>query len=283
VSESKNAVFLSYAAEDSEAAQRLCAKLRGAGVEVWFDQSELRGGDVWDQKIRREIRDCALFIPIISAHTQARLEGYFRREWKLAAARTDDMADDRPFLVPVVVDGTREQEARVPEQFRAVQWTFVPLGEFSTVFAERVVDLLSPSSNTAPQRSVSSASFAARAQSAVAAQRSIPEKSILVLPFTNHARTTELETLAKCIAEDLASQLARTPGFQVVAQPVVAANMQPNPKDVPHTAQTPRARYVISGSVRQHDLGFVRVTIQIIDGESTQYLWALQQIGRAHV
>jgi hypothetical protein len=116
VTESKNAVFLSYAAEDSEAAQRLCATLRGAGVEVWFDQSELRGGDVWDQKIRREIRDCTLFIPIISAHTQARLEGYFRCEWKLAAARTDDMADDKPFLVPVVVDGTREQEARVPEQ-----------------------------------------------------------------------------------------------------------------------------------------------------------------------
>ena len=43
-------------------------------MEVWFDQSELRGGDVWDQAIHRQIRDCALFIPVISAHTQARLE-----------------------------------------------------------------------------------------------------------------------------------------------------------------------------------------------------------------
>jgi hypothetical protein len=91
----------------------LCATLRAAGIEASFDQRELRGGDAWDQKIRREIRDCALFMPVISAKTQGRLEGYFRREWKFAAARTHDMADYKPFLVPVVIDGTQDQEARV--------------------------------------------------------------------------------------------------------------------------------------------------------------------------
>jgi hypothetical protein len=45
---------------------------RGAsGIEVFLDQSELRGGDAWDQKIRREFQDCALFIPVISANTAA--------------------------------------------------------------------------------------------------------------------------------------------------------------------------------------------------------------------
>src|SRR5215467_7232746 len=77
------AVFLSYASQDSEAAQRICEALRAAGIEVWFDQSELRGGDAWDRKIRDQIRHCALFIPVISRHSQSRLEGYFRREWKL--------------------------------------------------------------------------------------------------------------------------------------------------------------------------------------------------------
>jgi hypothetical protein len=86
--ESKNAVFLSYASEDAEAARKICTSLRDAGIEVWFDQSELRGGDAWDQKIRREIRDCALFVPIISQNTQARIEGYFRLEWHLADQRT---------------------------------------------------------------------------------------------------------------------------------------------------------------------------------------------------
>jgi hypothetical protein len=86
------AVFLSYASQDAYAAQRICDALRAAGIEVWFDQSELRSGDIWDQKIRGEIRGCALFIPIVSQHTQERLEGYFRREWKLAIERTHDMA-----------------------------------------------------------------------------------------------------------------------------------------------------------------------------------------------
>ena len=39
------AVFLSYASEDANAAQRICVALRSAGIELWFDQSELRGGD----------------------------------------------------------------------------------------------------------------------------------------------------------------------------------------------------------------------------------------------
>jgi TIR domain len=88
VTEPSHAVFLSYASQDVEAAQKICEALRAAGIEVFLDQSELRGGDAWDQKIRQKIHDCALFIPIVSQHTQDRLEGYFRHEWKLAIERT---------------------------------------------------------------------------------------------------------------------------------------------------------------------------------------------------
>jgi TolB-like protein len=136
-------VFLSYASQDVEAARRICAALRAAGIVVWFDQSQLRGGDAWDQKIRREIHDCALFVPVISRHTQERLEGYFRREWKIAIDRTHDMAEQRPFLVPITIDDTNEREAIVPDAFRAVQWTRLPAGEAPADFAEHVQQLLS--------------------------------------------------------------------------------------------------------------------------------------------
>jgi hypothetical protein len=46
------AVFLSYASQDSKTAHRICDALRVNGVEVWFDQSELRGGDAWDSLIK---------------------------------------------------------------------------------------------------------------------------------------------------------------------------------------------------------------------------------------
>ena len=97
MSESPQAVFLSYAREDAAPA------LRSSGIEVWFDQNELRGGDAWDAKIRRQIKECALFVPVISAHTQSRGEGYFRLEWKLAVERTRLMAEGVPFLAPVVI------------------------------------------------------------------------------------------------------------------------------------------------------------------------------------
>ena len=136
------AVFLSYASQDAEAAKCICEALRAAGVEVWFDQSELRGGDQWDANIRKQIRDCALFVPVISANTQARLEGYFRLEWKLAEDRSHLMAKGKPFIVPVTVDGMIERDAHVPDAFLAVQWTRLAGGEAAAVFGERVKSLL---------------------------------------------------------------------------------------------------------------------------------------------
>jgi TIR domain-containing protein len=47
VTEPAHAVFLSYASQDAEAAQKICEALRAAGIEVFLDQSERRGGDVW--------------------------------------------------------------------------------------------------------------------------------------------------------------------------------------------------------------------------------------------
>src|SRR3954468_6896129 len=108
MSSTGNAVFLSYASQDAEAVRRICDALRAAGVEVWFDQNELVGGDAWDAKIRGQVKTCALFVPIISAATQARREGYFRIEWKLAAQRTHGIAEGTPFLLPVVIDDTAE-------------------------------------------------------------------------------------------------------------------------------------------------------------------------------
>ena len=110
------AVFLSYASQDAEAARRICEALRSAGIEVWFDQSELRGGDVWDHKIRQQIQDCSLFVPIISAHTEARTEGYFRLEWKLAVDRSHLFTSTKAFLVPVAIDGTADDDEQVPDR-----------------------------------------------------------------------------------------------------------------------------------------------------------------------
>lgn len=136
------AVFLSYASEDSVAAERICASLRAAGVEVWFDQNELRGGDAWDAAIRKQIRSCALFIPVISVNTHARIEGYFRLEWKLAIDRSHLIAPDQAFLLPVAIDATSQTDERIPDRFRELHWTRLPAGAAPPAFVERVRQLL---------------------------------------------------------------------------------------------------------------------------------------------
>jgi len=168
VAEASHAVFLSYASQDAEAAVRICKALRADGIEVFLDQSELRGGDVWDQRIRRQIRDCALFIPVISSNTASRHEGYFRLEWDLADQRSHMMARDRAFIMPVCLEATSGAGTDVPESFHRVQWTRLPGGETPPAFVERVRRLLSPEP-AAATRPISSAASGARSTRELAA------------------------------------------------------------------------------------------------------------------
>ena len=131
-----HSVFISYSSADRAAARALRDTLAAAGLEVWLDEDELAGGEAWDAKLRNQIRTCTYFMPVISASTETRREGYFRREWKLAVERTLDMADDVMFLVPVVIDDTRDVGARVPEKFFTVQWLRLPGGQATPALAE---------------------------------------------------------------------------------------------------------------------------------------------------
>ena len=101
-----HAVFISYARDDLPAVHRLKAGLDAAGVTTWFDLERLEGGDDYDRKIRRNIARCGFFIPVISATTQRRHEGYFRREWSYANDRVRSMADGAVFVLPVCIDDT---------------------------------------------------------------------------------------------------------------------------------------------------------------------------------
>ena len=148
---SPRALFISYAREDGPAAHRIAEALRSQGVEVWFDQDELRGGDAWDAKIRKQIDTCALFMPIISKNTETRSKGYFRLEWKLAVEQTHLLMEGVPYLLPVVVDDTAEAAVGVPPEFRRVQWTRLPGALPSPAFVEQVKRMLDGPATAAAQ------------------------------------------------------------------------------------------------------------------------------------
>jgi hypothetical protein len=135
-------VFISYAREDLPAVQQIKAGLEAAGIVTWFDMDRLEVGDDYDRKIQRNISRCSYFVPVISATTQRRLEGYFRREWSYALDRARNMADGALFILPVSLDETNAAEARVPEKFKALHATQLPGGRVTPEFAERLVELM---------------------------------------------------------------------------------------------------------------------------------------------
>jgi len=148
------AIFISHASQDNLAAQRICDGLRSKGIEVWFDSDGgLEHGDEWDAKIRRQIKECVLFIPLISAATQARHEGYFRIEWDLAAERARGFASGVPFILPILIDETREPDALVPDRFRSVQWTKLPEGLVTPEFLSRFLKVWSHRTGVLSQQS----------------------------------------------------------------------------------------------------------------------------------
>jgi TolB-like protein/Flp pilus assembly protein TadD len=309
MTDTPKAVFLSYASGDAQAAHGVAQALEAGGIEAWLDQSELRGGDAWDQTIRRRIRDCALFVPIISAQSDARLEGYFRREWKLAVDRTRDMAEGKPFLIPIVIDATSEQNAQVPEAFLAVQWTRLAGGEANPEFVARIGRLLAagapamaPPGAQPPSRAPQGASggkgrraalllagFVLCAALAVAgyvvfersripaaampaATHAASEKSVAVLPFSDLSEKHDQEYFSDGLAEELLDLLAQVPELKVPAR-TSSFSFKGRASTVPEIAKILGVQHVLEGSVRKAG-STVRVTVQLIRADTGYHLWS---------
>jgi TolB-like protein len=299
--EFRKAVFISYASEDGPAAQRICDALRTAGLEVWFDQSELRGGDAWDASIRKQIKECALIVPIISAHTDARSEGYFRLEWKLAVERSHLMADDQAYLLPVLIDDTAQSAARVPDRFRERQWSRLVGGETSLAFVENVKRLLagcvtSPAMaghpvGAAPRKrrwllagaamtiaaisaSVGLTVWHARAPATTPAAVAAPadRKSIAVLPFDNLSGRAEDAYLADGLQEEVLNALARLREFKVISRTSVM-EYRGKTRNVREIGERLGVGTILEGSIRR-DGNTLRLTVQLIDARDDRHLLA---------
>jgi TolB-like protein len=304
------AVFISYASEDAQAAVRICEALRAAGIDVWLDQDALRGGDAWDAKIKKQIHDCTLFLPVISARTDARPEGYFRGEWNLATRRMMNMAHDAAFLVPVVIDGTREADARVPEEFLRAHWTRLPDGETPPAFAEQVRQLLSarrlkeaasgslPVPTSAAARTYRLAaigaavlvaagvaygwyvrSHAGREAATTPVELSnvaseLPAHSIAVLAFEDRGGSTGNAVLADGIPETVMHQLSLTRGLVVISRKSSFA-FKGSDEDMRVIGRKLNVRYLLEGSVQAAG-NRLRVTSSLIDAQTGASVWSGQ-------
>ncbi len=125
----KAMIFLSYVREDAKSALNIKHSLEQIGWTVWMDTDEsigLERGDEWRQRIQKEIKRCDIFMPILSRNTDSTLPGEkagFRHEWKWALDESGgNFGMDWQFITPVRIDDISVSAARVPEEFRKLNW-----------------------------------------------------------------------------------------------------------------------------------------------------------------
>ncbi len=299
------AIFLSYASQDAAFARQLCDALRSAGLEVWFDQSELRGGDAWDASIRKQIKECVLLVPIISANTNAREEGYFRLEWKLAVDRSRLMADNKTFFFPVILGDVAEAVALVPDKFRERQWTRLTDNLTIEAFAQRIAKMplisrkgttfgsgassgiiasSSPTNGEIKTNAVGWATpylptvstFPPRGQmnrcppyETVVTQQATP--SIAVLAFANRSASADDEYFSDGLADELLNVLAKIKGLRVAAR-TSAFSFKGKQTTIAEIGRILNVATILEGSVRKSG-NRVCISVQLVKVDDGFQLW----------
>jgi TolB-like protein len=94
---------------------------------------------------------------------------------------------------------------------------------------------------------------------------------VAVLPFDNLSPDPEQSFFATGLTEELTARLAHFTNIRVIARNS-ASRFGGGSHDLREVSQALNARYIVEGSVRR-DADRVRVTAQLIDGETGDHLW----------
>jgi adenylate cyclase len=103
-------------------------------------------------------------------------------------------------------------------------------------------------------------------------QVSVRKPSIAVLPFVNMSGDPEQEFFADGLTEDIITELSRFRQLLVISRNAVFVH-KGKPIKAQQVAREFGVDYVVEGSVRKA-ADRVRVTVQLIDGETETHLWA---------
>jgi TIR domain/SIR2-like domain len=92
-------VFISYAREDGDLADRVCHVLETSNFEPWLDKESLAGGDLWDQRILEQLEDTDFVLVLYTPALSKKTDSYVNKE--IALARDRALAVRGNFLIPL--------------------------------------------------------------------------------------------------------------------------------------------------------------------------------------
>ena len=103
-------------------------------------------------------------------------------------------------------------------------------------------------------------------------EREPPRVSIVVLPFANMTGELEQEYFVDGVTESLTTDLSHINGALVIGRNT-AFTYKGKPVDLKRLGRELNVRYILEGSVQRADAR-MRVSVQLIDAESGNHLWA---------
>src|SRR5215510_6122322 len=90
-------IFISYSRKDMDFARKLAGDLEKAGYDVWWDISDLRGGDDWVQTIPTAIAESQFMIVVLSPNGVA--SPWVQKEYTQALSL-------RKKIIPIMLETT---------------------------------------------------------------------------------------------------------------------------------------------------------------------------------
>ena len=136
-------VFLSHAAEDKPAAQKVCDTLERRQIHCWIAPRDIAVGEEWDEAIVKGIKQCRILLLIFSS--RANQSPHVRRELALAC-------DQRKKIIPFRVEDVLPTGS-VEFYIQSHQWMDAftpPLEQHVGRLSERVIEVLNEPERSFP-------------------------------------------------------------------------------------------------------------------------------------
>ena len=105
-------VFISYAKEDWEIAQKLYDDLSAKGLVLWMDRENLLPGQNWKVIIPQALTESDYILILLSAHAVSK-RGYVQKEIKFALDLLDECPADDILIIPVRLDNCEPFDERL--------------------------------------------------------------------------------------------------------------------------------------------------------------------------
>jgi cold shock CspA family protein len=99
----KKRIFINYAREDKDFADKLYSDLRQAGESPWMDSMDLILGQPVDATIRKAISDSSYFITLLSSRSVGK-KGYVQKEIRHALDIAEEYPEDQIWILPLRID-----------------------------------------------------------------------------------------------------------------------------------------------------------------------------------